>query len=96
MIKEMVYRFNPYNDKMPITIGRINCDINLNNISVSKQHAQIDYIYDYDEYFITDCKSTNGTYLLLKNSINSIYIKRELHFKLYESKFKIQYVNFDN
>ena len=95
-IKEMVYRFNPYNDKMPITIGRINCDINLNNISVSKQHAQIDYIYDYDEYFITDCKSTNGTYLLLKNSINSIYIKRELHFKLYESKFKIQYVNFDN
>ena len=81
---------------MPITIGRVNCDINLNNISVSKLHAQIDYIYDYDEYFITDCQSTNGTYLLLQYSLNSIYIKREHHFKIFESKFKIQYVNFDN
>jgi hypothetical protein len=93
---EIFYKFNPFIDKMPITIGRINCDINLNNISVSKLHAQIDYIYDYDEYFITDCKSTNGTYLLLKNSLNSIFIKRELNFKLFESRFKIQYVNFDN
>ena len=93
---EIFFKFNPFIDKMPITIGRINCDINLNNISVSKLHAQIDYIYDYDEYFITDCKSTNGTYLLLKNSLNSIFIKREHHFKLFESKFKIQYVNFDN
>ena len=93
---EIIYRFNPFIDKMPVTIGRINCDINLNNISVSKLHAQIDYIYDYDEYFITDCKSTNGTYLLLKSPLNSIYVKRELHLKLFESKFKIQYVNFDN
>ena len=89
---EIFYKFNPFIDKMPITIGRINCDINLNNISVSKLHAQIDYIYDYDEYFITDCKSTNGTYLLLKNSLNSIFIKRELNFKLFESRFKIQYL----
>ena len=95
-IKEVIYKFNPFIDKTPITIGRINCDINLNNISVSKQHAQIDYIYDYDEYFITDCKSTNGTYLLLKNTTNSLYIKRDLHLKLLDSKFKIQYVNFGN
>ena len=94
--KEIIFKFNPFIDKMPITIGRINCDINLNNISVSKLHTQIDYIYDYDEYFITDCKSTNGTYLLLKNTLNSIFIKRELHFKLFESKFKIHYLNFDN
>ena len=93
--KEIIYRFNPYVDKMPITIGRINCDINLNNISVSKLHAQIDYIYDYDEYFITDCKSTNGTYLLLKSPLNTIYVKRDLYLKLYESKFKIHYINFD-
>ncbi len=93
--KEIIYRFNPYVDKMPITIGRINCDINLNNISVSKLHAQIDYIYDYDEYFITDCKSTNGTYLLLKSPLNTIYVKRDLFLKLYESKFKIHYINFD-
>ena len=94
--KEMGYKFNPFKEKMPITIGRINCHINLNNISVSKLHAQIDYIYDYDEFFISDCQSTNGTYLLLQYSLNSIYIKREHHFKLLESKFKIQYVNVDN
>ena len=93
---EIIYRFNPFIDKMPVTVGRINCDINLNNISVSKLHAQIDYIYDYDEYFITDCKSTNGTYLLLKSPLNSIYVKRELHLKLFDSKFKIHYMNFDN
>ena len=87
---EMVYKFNPNINKMPITIGRFNCDINLDNISVSKLHAQIDYIFDYDEYFIIDCKSTNGTYLLLKSPLNTIYIKREYHFKLFESKFKIQ------
>jgi hypothetical protein len=92
---EIIYRFNPFADKMPITIGRVNCDININNISVSKLHAQIDYIYDYDEYFITDCKSTNGTYLLLKHSLNSLYIKREHNLKIFESKFKIHYVNFD-
>ena len=92
---EIVYKFNPFVDKMPITIGRVNCDININNISVSKLHAQVDYVFDYDEYFITDCKSTNGTYLLLRHSLNSIYIKRDHYLKIFESKFKIHYVNFD-
>lgn len=91
----ILYKFNPFIDKMPITIGRINCDINLNNIAVSKLNAQIDYIYDYDEFFITDCKSTNGTYLLLKYPLNSIIIKRDLQFKLFESKFKIHYLDYE-
>ena len=42
---EKSYSFNPIKDKMPITIGRNICNINLDNISVSKVHAQIDYIY---------------------------------------------------
>ena len=92
----IIYNFNPFIDKMPITIGRINCNVNLNNISVSKTHAQIDYIHDYDEFFITDCKSTNGTYLLLKSPLNYIYIKREHQFKFLESKFKSPYVNFES
>ena len=92
---DILYKFNPFVDKMPITIGRINCDINLNNIAVSKLNAQIDYIYDYDEFFITDCKSTNGTYLMLKYPINSIVIKRDLQFKLFESKFKINYLDYE-
>ena len=93
--EDILYKFNPFIDKMPITIGRINCDINLNNIAVSKLNAQIDYIYDYDEFFITDCKSTNGTYLMLKYPLNSIVIKRDLQFKLFESKFKIHYLDYE-
>ena len=92
---DILYKFNPFIDKMPITIGRINCDINLNNIAVSKLNAQIDYIYDYDEFFITDCKSTNGTYLMLKDPLNTIAIKRDLQFKLFETKFKIHYLDYE-
>ena len=92
---EKMYTFNPKKDKMPITIGRNICNINLDNISVSKVHAQIDYIFDYDEFFIIDCKSTNGTYLLLQNSVNSIYIKQDLSFKLCETSFRIYYTNFE-
>ena len=88
------YTFNPTKDKMPITIGRNICNINLDNISVSKIHAQIDYIFEYDEFFITDCNSTNGTYLLMQNSSNAIYIKQDLIFRLCESNFRIYYTNF--
>ena len=88
------YTFNPTKDKMPITIGRNICTINLDNISVSKVHAQIDYIFEYDEFFITDCNSTNGTYLLLQNSSNALYIKQDLIFRLCESNFRIYYTNF--
>lgn len=89
------YTFNSLKDKMPITIGRNICNINLDNISVSKVHAQIDYIFEYDEFFIIDCNSTNGTYLLLQNPENSIYIKQDLNFKLCESNFRIYYTNFE-
>ena len=92
---EKSYSFNPIKDKMPITIGRNICNINLDNISVSKVHAQIDYIFEYDEFFIIDCDSTNGTYLLLQDSVNSIYIKQDLCFKLCESSFRIYYTNFE-
>ena len=92
---EKIYSFNPLKDKMPITIGRNICNINLDNISVSKVHAQIDYIFEYDEFFIIDCNSTNGTYLLLQNSVNSIYIKQDLSFKLCETSFRIYYTNFE-
>ena len=89
------YTFNSLKDKMPITIGRNICNINLDNISVSKVHAQIDYIFEYDEFFIIDCNSTNGTYLLLQSPENSIYIKQDLSFKLCESNFRIYYTNFE-
>ena len=93
--KNILYTFNPYEDKMPITIGRVNCNINLSNISVSKLHAQINYINDTDEFVVSDLKSTNGTYLILEKPLNFLYINRDLSLRLFESKFNIKYINFD-
>lgn len=49
-------------DKDAITIGRNESnDIQVDNLSVSKQHAKI--TKKEDRYVIEDLKSTNGTYL---------------------------------
>lgn len=49
-------------DKGVITIGRnVKNDIQIDNLSVSKQHARI--VKHQGKYFIEDMKSTNGTYL---------------------------------
>ena len=49
-------------DKEVITIGRnVKNDIQIDNLSVSKQHARI--VKHQGIYFIEDMKSTNGTYL---------------------------------
>ena len=49
-------------DKEVITIGRhVKNDIQIDNLSVSKQHARI--VKHQGNYFIEDMKSTNGTYI---------------------------------
>ena len=49
-------------DKDTITIGRNNnCDIQINNLGVSKKHATI--TRQNGNYYIEDLKSTNGTLL---------------------------------
>jgi len=49
-------------DKEVITIGRnVKNDIQIDNLSVSKQHARI--VKHQGKYFVEDMKSTNGTYL---------------------------------
>ena len=94
--KNNVYTFNPFEQTMPITIGRSNCNINLSNISISKLHAQIDYLNDTDEFVICDLKSTNGTYLLLKKPFDYLCINRDLNFRIFESKFNIKYLNLES
>ena len=49
-------------EKVEVTIGRnSNCDIHIDNLSVSKQHAKI---FKQDgAYVIEDLNSTNGTYV---------------------------------
>ena len=94
--KDNVYTFNPAEETMPITIGRTNCNINLSNISVSKLHAQINYLNETDEFVICDLKSTNGTYLLLKKPLNYLCINRDFNLRVFESNFSIRFVNFDS
>lgn len=49
-------------DKEVVSIGRnVNNDIQIDNLSVSKNHAQI--TRDKDSYRVEDLNSTNGTYL---------------------------------
>jgi pSer/pThr/pTyr-binding forkhead associated (FHA) protein len=49
-------------DKEVITIGRnVKNDIQIDNLSVSKQHARI--VKHKGGYIVEDMKSTNGTYL---------------------------------
>lgn len=49
-------------DKEVISIGRnAQNDIHIDNLSVSKQHAQI--VRQKNVYLVEDLKSTNGTYL---------------------------------
>ena len=49
-------------DRKEITIGReTNCDIQIDNLAVSKKHAKI--IRHPDHYALEDLKSTNGTFL---------------------------------
>ena len=87
------YTFNPNTDKMPVTIGRANCSINISNISVSKTHSQIKYAPEKDEFIITDCKSTNGTYLQMKGSLAQLQLSRDYQFRVAESRFAVKYVN---
>jgi pSer/pThr/pTyr-binding forkhead associated (FHA) protein len=49
-------------EKEVITIGRnVKNDIQIDNLSVSKQHAKI--VKNQGKYFLEDLNSTNGTYL---------------------------------
>ncbi len=49
-------------DGLPIVIGRgTDCDIRINDGSVSRRHAQIDPVDGH--YVVSDLQSTNGTYV---------------------------------
>ena len=64
-------------DKEVITIGRNETnDIQVDNLSVSKQHAAISK--ENDKYIIEDLKSTNGTYLNEKNISRSDLTDQDL------------------
>ena len=92
--KEEVYNFNSSNDiSKYISIGRKNCTININNETVSDIHLKIRYSNNSDTFSIIDGESENGSYLLLNEPFNFLYIKNILSFRLLESKFTIKFMH---
>jgi hypothetical protein len=83
---EMNYDFNF--DKFPISIGRINCTIDIDNDLISKNHVCINYDINNDIFFLVDNGSTNGTQLLL-NEGKIIQLCGEMKFNLGEKQFTI-------
>ena len=74
---------------LPIKIGRVNSNINIQKPSISKIHGIIDM--SNDMFFYNDMKSTNGSTLLLKED-DYLKIKGEMNFKLEDISFKIKEV----
>ena len=79
------YTFNQ--NEMPIKIGRIKCNINIERNSISKIHGFINYSNDIFSY--KDNKSTNGSSLLIRED-DYIKIKGEMNLKLENMPFKIK------
>ena len=77
----------------PIKIGRLQCNINISNPSISKLHSIIDCIDDC--YFYKDCGSKNGSTLLIRED-DSLDIKGKMSFKLENISFKIKEVGIDD
>ena len=92
--QEDTYNFNSSNDIYKyISIGRKNCTINIDNETVSDTHLKIRYSDNSDNFYVIDGESKTGSYLLLNEPFNYLYIKDILSFRLLESKFKIQFIH---
>ena len=92
--EEEFYIFNSTNyiNKL-ITIGRRNCTVNINNDTVSDMHLKILYSDNTDTFSVKDNNSQNGSYLLLNEPFNFLYIKKILSFRLFDSKFNIKFMH---
>ena len=76
-------------DKDEITIGRNpNCDIRIDNLGVSKQHARI--IKQDGAYVVEDFNSTNGTYINSKRIARTV-IKDNDEIHIGKHSLQIQY-----
>ena len=78
---------------MPIKIGRVNCNINIQRPSISKLHSIIDFTDD--NFYYKDCGSTNSSTLLIRED-DSLKIMGEMYFKLEDISFKINEVTDDS
>ena len=72
----------------PITIGRQNANICIDNSSISKKHAIIDYSKHLRKFYFVDNQSTNGSIYIIKED-DTLKIKGDMKFKLNENMFHI-------
>ena len=92
--QEEIYNFSSSNNlNRYITIGRKNCTININNETLSDTHFKIRYSNNTDTFSVIDNVSQNGSYLLLNEPFNFLYIKNVLSFRIFDSKFKIKFIH---
>lgn len=77
-----IFEFN----KVPITIGRNNCSINIEKNSISKVHLIINYDANTNQFFLRDNFSTNGSFVLLKNE-KEITLSDKMFFFLQKEHF---------
>ena len=85
--KPLQYTFKQ--NQAPIKIGRNNCEINIFNSSISKNHGIIEYSKNMQTFYYRDLGSTNGSTLIIKEG-DTLKIKGEMNFKLEDVPFKIQ------
>ena len=76
-------------EKTPIKIGRLDCDININLKCLSKLHCIIGYEDKNNCFYFQDNCSTNGSILIVKES-DVIPIKGKMNFILEKTPFCIE------
>ncbi len=74
--------------KIPITIGRNNCTINIKSHLISKTHITINWDKINNVFFLIDNGSTNGSQLLL-NEGKSLQLNGAMDFVIGEINFSI-------
>lgn len=92
--EEEFYIFNSTNyiNKL-ITIGRRNCTVNINNDTISDIHLKILYSDNTDTFSVKDNNSKSGSYLILNEPFNFLYIKKMFSFRFFDSKFSIKFIH---
>ena len=80
-----IFDFN----KVPITIGRNNCSINIEKKSISKVHLIINYDINTNLFFLRDNFSTNGSFVLMKNG-KEVVLEDKMFFFLEKEHFTLK------
>ena len=73
---------------MHISIGRVSCNIIINNASISKKHGVLAYSKEMNMFYYVDKGSINGSVVVLKED-DGIRLKGDMRFKLEEVAFRI-------